>query len=82
MYTSNESHALLAWARTGLGVTIQPEWLVADDLRNGRLVRLLEEYAIHIPSELPAIYVVFPKARRRPAKVEVFAQFFAAKMAV
>jgi len=82
MYASNESHALLAWARTGLGITIQPEWLVTDDLGNGRLVRLLEEYAINIPSELPAIYVVFPKARRRPAKVDVFVQFFTAKMAM
>lgn len=79
-YASNETHALLAWARSGLGITIQPEWLVNDDLRNGRLIRLLDVYAMSIPSESPAIYAVFPKARNRPKKVEAFVQFFAGKM--
>jgi DNA-binding transcriptional LysR family regulator len=79
-HASNESHALLAWARSGLGITMQPEWLVDDDLRNGRLIRLLDEYAMSMTSESPAIYAVFPKARNRPKKVEAFVQFFAAKM--
>jgi DNA-binding transcriptional LysR family regulator len=79
-HASNESHALLTWARSGLGITIQPEWLVDDDLRNGRLIRLLDEYAMSMASELPAIYAVFPKARNRPKKVEAFVQFFAKKM--
>jgi len=79
-YASNESHALLAWARSGLGITIQPEWLVDDDVRNGRLIPLLDDYAVNMPSELPAIYAVFPKARNRPKKVEAFVQFFAGKM--
>jgi LysR family transcriptional regulator, transcriptional activator for dmlA len=77
---ANESHALLAWARSGMGITLQPEWLVEDDLRSGRLIRLLDDYAMSKPAELPAIHAVFPKARNHPKKVEAFVQFFAGKM--
>lgn len=77
---SNESHALLAWARNGMGITLQPEWLVEDDLRSGRLIRLLEDYAMSKASELPSVYAMFPKARNHPKKVEAFVQFFAGKM--
>lgn len=59
---------------------MQPEWLVNDDLRNGHLIRLLDDYAVNVPAESPAIYAVFPKARNRPKKVEAFVQFFAGKM--
>lgn len=59
---------------------IPMEWLVDDDLRNGRLIRLLDDYAVNKSSESPAIYAVFPKARSRPKKVEAFVQFFAGKM--
>lgn len=40
-YTSVNSQALLAAARKNLGITVLPESIAADDLREGTLIRLL-----------------------------------------
>ncbi|MBV9879249.1 MAG: LysR family transcriptional regulator, partial [Gemmatirosa sp.] len=44
--TSNDGDIVRDWALAGLGVIVRSEWSVADDLRVGRLVRLLPEYAV------------------------------------
>jgi len=79
-FSSNESHALLAWARSGMGITLQPEWLVEEDVRSGRLVSLLDDYGLRNTDELPAIYAVFSKPRNQPKKVEAFVKFFGGKI--
>lgn len=78
---SNESNALLAWARSGRGLTRQPTWLVSEDLRNGTLVSVLNEFVITQHSVLPGIYAILPKSRIHPAKVEAFLGFMKEKMA-
>ena len=75
-FSSNESHALIAWAKAGMGITRQPEWLVDDALRSGRLIRLLEECDEIAASEQPGIYAIFPKPCNHPKKVEAFVKFF------
>ncbi len=77
---SNESHALLTWARAGHGITRQPAWLVAQDLQAGRLLPLLDEFTVRKRSALPGIFAVLPKARTYPAKVETFLAFISGKM--
>lgn len=44
--TSNDGETIHGWARDGLGVIIRSEWDVADDLRSGRLKRLLTGYQL------------------------------------
>ena len=46
----NDGYGLRMAARAGAGLLLQPEVLVAEDLENGRLVRVLEEY---IPAPRP-----------------------------
>lgn len=77
---SNESHALLTWARNGLGLTRQPTWLIDNDLQSGALVTVLDEFIINQPAALPGIYAVLPKSRIYPAKVEAFLAFMREKM--
>jgi DNA-binding transcriptional LysR family regulator len=77
---SNESNALLTWARCGHGITRQPTWLVAEDLQQGRLVSVLDEFKLKKMSELPGIYAILPKARSYPAKVEAFLKFMSRKI--
>lgn len=77
---SNESNALLTWARKGLGITRQPDWLVARDLKAGRLVSLLDEYLITQEARLPGIFAVFSRREFRPARVATFVDFLAAKI--
>jgi DNA-binding transcriptional LysR family regulator len=59
--------ALLA----GLGLTLMPEFYVADDLRQGRLQAVLLDYEVK-PSD---IYAVFPHREHLPGKVRLFVDF-------
>jgi len=54
--------------RCGAGLSVLPDYAVAEDLAAGRLVRVLPQWG------LPAggIHAVFPTARFRPAKVRAF----------
>jgi DNA-binding transcriptional LysR family regulator len=40
--TSNDGETTRIWALAGMGVIMRSEWHVADDIRDGRLVRLLD----------------------------------------
>lgn len=43
---SNDGDVVREWAIGGHGVVVRSEWSVADDVREGRLVPLLEDYAL------------------------------------
>lgn len=43
---SNDGDVVRQWALDGHGILMRSEWSIADDLRSGRLVRLLEGYAL------------------------------------
>ena len=47
---SNDGEVLRTWALDGLGVMVRSEWHVADDVRAGRLVRVLPEYTLPPPT--------------------------------
>ncbi|HKO50105.1 MAG TPA: LysR family transcriptional regulator [Polyangiaceae bacterium] len=44
-FAANNSEAVAVMARKGLGLALVADWLVAEDVRRGHLVRLLAEYA-------------------------------------
>lgn len=54
--------------QTGGGLAVLPDYLVADDVAFGRIVRVLPHWTL--PSG--GIYAVFPQKRHRPRKVQVF----------
>jgi DNA-binding transcriptional LysR family regulator len=68
---ANSGRFLAALAIQGLGITFEPDFIVAPDVREGRLVPLLRGF------EAPPgnIYVVYPSRRHLSAKVRVFADF-------
>jgi len=72
---SNSGDALLAAARVGLGFALLPDFLVADDLRAGRLLALPSEWM----RTAAAIWLVYPHARHLSAKVRVFVDFLLAR---
>ncbi|AKJ70177.1 LysR family transcriptional regulator [Pandoraea thiooxydans] len=67
----NHGHALRTAAVAGLGIIMQPEVLVEDEIAAGRLIRLLPDY------ELPSrpMHVVYPADRRPTAKLQTFIEF-------
>ncbi|MGU3387543.1 LysR family transcriptional regulator [Methylobacterium sp. D53M] len=66
---SNDGDVVRGWALAGLGVIVRSEWDVADDLRAGRLARLLEGYAL--PSA-PVVALLGSERRSRAARTERF----------
>jgi DNA-binding transcriptional LysR family regulator len=44
--SSNDGEVIRAWALTGAGIIMRSEWDVADDLREGRLVRVLKDWQL------------------------------------
>lgn len=75
---ANNGDALRAAAIAGQGVIYQPTFVIADDLRAGRLVPL---YLDHPAVELGGIYGVFLPQRHPPAKVRAFLDFVASRFA-
>jgi DNA-binding transcriptional LysR family regulator len=57
----------------GAGLSVLPDYAVADDLVAGRLIQVLPQW--HLPSG--GIHAVFPAARFRPAKVRAFVDLLA-----
>lgn len=57
----------------GAGLSVLPDYAVADDLAAGRLIQVLPQW--HLPSG--GIHAVFPAARFRPAKVRAFVDLLA-----
>lgn len=68
---TNSGHCLLAAARAGLGLAYLPDYYVAEDVRTGRLVRVLEEWG-GIERDIVAIY---QHRRHMSAKVKLFVDF-------
>jgi DNA-binding transcriptional LysR family regulator len=75
---ANNGEALLAAAVAGQGIIYQPTFIVADDLRAGRLTAL----ALDQPTnERLAVHAVYLPDRHPPAKVRAFIDFIAARFA-
>lgn len=70
---SNNGDILRAAALAGIGFFFAPTFLVGDDVRAGRLERVLPEY----DDTSLSIYAVYPHTRHLSAKVRAFIDFLA-----
>lgn len=68
-FTASNVQGCRAVARAGGGITLLSEWNVAEDLANGRLVRV--DLADAAPEPIN-IWAVYPTTRLLPQKVRVF----------
>lgn len=72
-WRSNNGRALLHAARAGLGLTQLPTFYIRQDLDNGLLETVLDEFR---PIDT-AIYAVYPHNRHLSAKVRLFVNYLA-----
>ena len=69
----NSPMATRAAAVAGLGFATLPDFIAEQELRSGRLVTVLEDYA----PKGGGIFAVYPHRRYLPAKIRVFVDFLA-----
>jgi DNA-binding transcriptional LysR family regulator len=74
---ANNGRMLTALAVAGVGITNEPDFIVAPEVRAGRLVRLLPGY--RTPSS--PVSAVYPSRRHLSAKVRAFVDFLALRFA-
>ncbi len=67
-FECNDGAVLHEWALAGKGLAWRSIWEVGEDLRSGRLVALLEEYA----APPVGIHAVFPQRRHLPLRIRLF----------
>src|SRR5438067_6614363 len=72
MLRVTNSEALLPTVLDGLAIAEFPEFMCADQVRDGRLVPILRDWTL----PRGGLYFVTPSARTRPAKVEALSSFF------
>ena len=73
---ANNGDVLADAAIRGLGITLQPDFIVQAPLADGRLVEVLQKFA---PPEL-GIYAVLPGTRHVPYRVRVLIDFLAERL--
>ncbi|MGH1483182.1 MAG: LysR family transcriptional regulator [Geminicoccales bacterium] len=69
---TNNTEALRAIVLGGQGIAILPTWFVGDDVRNGRLEIVFEDYTVSPTALDTNIYAVFPYNRHLSPKVRAF----------
>jgi len=77
-HRANSGRMLVALAVAGLGLTMEPDFIVAPEVRSGALVRVLPQ----VRAPRSPIAAVYPSRRHLSAKVRAFADFLVARFAV
>jgi len=70
---ANNGAFLAALARDGIGIAYEPDFIVGNDVRAGRLVPILRAFTVSVG----AINVVYASRRHLSAKVRAFSEFLA-----
>lgn len=63
--------------KAGVGISMNSNWSVAKDIREGMLIRVLPDFEVRDQS---AIWLVYPKSNVLTAKVRVFIDFLVEKI--
>ena len=70
---TNDGEVGHEWALAGAGLVMKSIWDVDDDIKAGRLVRVLTDW----PSPAAAIHALYPTSRHLSAKVRCFVDYLA-----
>jgi len=65
---SNNGQFLMSFLKAGMGIAFLPDFTVGEDIRSGKLKRILENY----PAEPHDLYLVYPANRHQSPKLRAF----------
>jgi DNA-binding transcriptional LysR family regulator len=75
-FLANTGGALYRAMLSGLGIAVLPTWFVGEDIKQGKLKVVLEDYDVNLPAMTDsAIYALYPAGQYLPPKVRVFIDY-------
>ncbi len=77
-FLANNSQAVHLVARGGHGIALLPEVQVIDDVRSGRLIRVLSDY----PSQEEPVHILYPTRRNLAPRTRVVMDFLVQEIRV
>ena len=82
-FQANTGGALYNAIISHLGVSALPTWFVGQDISQGRLLRVLDNYEIDLPAMADsAIYALYPAGQYLSPKVRVFIDYLVEKLSL
>ncbi len=66
------SNAIKQCTLLGMGLSLLPDWLVKNDINQGKLVRLFPEYDVTTTNYDSSVWLVYPSKDYLPLKTRVF----------
>jgi DNA-binding transcriptional LysR family regulator len=76
-YVADDAEALVEAAAAGLGILLATDWLVAQAVRDGRLVPVLADWQI---VDEGAVYIVTPSGSGAATKTRAFSDWIVAHL--
>lgn len=76
---SNNAETLVAGAVGGSGIVVFPTWLIGEELKNGKLIPVMEDYLVSTSLEQQLISALYLDTDNLAAKVRVVIDFLAEK---
>lgn len=72
---SNDMDVLLSATQSGIGISLLPFWLVRDQIKEGTLIQIMEDYPLASALQPVGIHFVYLVNRRQSRKVHAFMDF-------
>jgi DNA-binding transcriptional LysR family regulator len=76
---SSNAMALKQCALAGMGLTLQAQWTVGRELREGTLVDVFPDYQVTVALDETDVWLLYPSRKYVPQKVELFVAYLRAQ---
>ena len=75
-----QSSAIKQCTLAGMGLSLLPDWLIQDEIDNGELIKLFNDFEVTATDFKGSVWMLYPSREYLPAKVRLFCDFLLKKL--